>query len=233
MGEKIWCRDSIIWTNDVGSTDGTLSIDLLSKLRFGESFSEAETPDQSLADFPQVLPEPPSGANFRSDLRAAAEDVGLTPTNLVGARILRTIVNYGLIFSNLAPPVGVDYEAHVAQGWFEGLLVAPFGHKFKVFPPLTLGDPGGKYDSVAIDWLWWSRKYMRNNTMKTFGIASAATSNAVYDGIDTRNGRRFDVPGESLFINISPNGVTPSDPQTGSTINGGCMSWSVLVELPG
>lgn len=240
MAEKIWIRDAVVWKTDVGSSDGILTFDLLHKARTGKG---AGTGPDALS-FAQTLPGSPvrgpraSNLDIRSGMRSTVETGLLGGLAISGARILRTRLHYGLIVPGFGatPPVDPDWETPADRGWFNGLVVMPWSHPADV---MSEGEgapalPANSQYSVTVDWMWWSRVYMNSNGYKKVSVegVSVLDSALVYDEIDTRNGRRIESPGNSLYWVIQPSFPTASAPTTGTTINGGVANWSVLLQLP-
>lgn len=230
---KVWIRDSMTWTTDVGSEDGWISFDLLYRARTG--LGQGTGPDAAPAR--QVLPKGASPVSVHADLRVADPELIPTQLDLTNAKISRVRLEYGLIFApfGATPPVAPNYEAVAVRGWYEGLIIAPFAHAAAIQQTGILGDPAYEYFAQALDWLWWDRKYLHSTGFKTvFPGASFLESALVYSEVDTRNSRTISEFGNSLYWCLAPSGPPPSPalPTTGMTINGGTASWSVLLELP-
>lgn len=237
---KLWVRDSIVSKTDFGSNDGVFSIDLLWKARSGQTHGEDAPPALLSKLFPPGATRASGAIDLQSDMRAPV-DTGLpTPSiDILGASVLRTRLNYGLIFSPVFPtlPTTTDWESVANAGWFEGLIVAPFGHSAGLLSndAGVNGQPAGAYHAVALDWMWWARKYNYANSYKirgTGGVNGLLDSQIVYSEIDTRNGRRFTEMGTSLYWHITPSAATTSPPVQGMTVNGLVANWSILLDVP-
>lgn len=238
MSNRVWIRDSIVWTTDVGSSVGTLSIDLLLKARTGETHG-GDQPILRAEERQSLRPGvfvAKDATDVYPDMRAPIASGLPTTLNIQGARISRIRLQYGLIFApTIGTPIAPDYEHPIAQGWFEGLIVAPFNHAFTVIPfnPAVLGHPQSADHAVQLDWIWWSRKYIHSQSFRTIGTGvGIGDSAAVYSEIDTKNSRSLSEFGDSLYWQVAPSGPGPSAPIEGSTINGGVANWSVLLDLP-
>lgn len=237
MAARVWVRDAIISTLDIGSADGTWSIDLLLKARAGKAHGgESTSGPPALGALPAV--QDGAKSNIYPDMRASYATGIPQQLPLQGARVLRTIIEYGFTFAELGG-TAPGYTAPLAKGWWEGVIVAPWEHEVRVigYGDLTtsgtvLGHPGDASDSVQLDWLWWSRKYVNANALRR-GEVGGFTGEIRYDSIDTKSSRRLNEYGLSLYWQVSPSGVTPEDPAQGATINSIAASWSVLLELPG
>lgn len=245
MANRVWIRDTCHWRTDLGSEDGVLSIDLLWKARTGIGIGTGPDTPLKLTDVRPDLQDKvqtfcgtePVHIDIHSGMRSA-DTYGLpTQLNIQGARVSRVRLNYGLIFSQMDPPIPPDYEAVADAGWFEGLIVAPFAHDAVVVPEgsAVLGFPASEVHAVNLDWLWWSRKYRLTHSYKSYSLGSIpfTDSSLTYSEIDTRNGRRLNEYGDSLYWQIQASPATTSAPLEGQTINGGVANWSVLLELPG
>lgn len=247
---KVWIRDACGWTSDFGSSNGWLSIDLLWFARMGQSIGTAHDAAplgapyhrlpgvQSALDSICPTEAQPVQFDLHPDLRVPTSPVVPGLVDLVGSRVLRIRLEYCFLISPPWPTLPTaDFEALAHQGWFEGLIIAPYTHSAVVIPAgsAAMGDPSDLQHANQMDWLWWDRKYTRSQNMKTASVGAPFVSTTlVFSDIDTRNGRRIEQLGNSLYWHIKPSGnpPPPATPQQGTTFNGGVASWSVLLDVP-
>lgn len=238
MANRVWIRDAMVWTTDCGSNDGFYTFDLLWKARTGAgqgTGTDTEPPAVQVVPAGISIGPRTKDVDVRSDMRAATETANIATTlNIQGAQVERIRLKYGFVVSKLAPSAAPNFETPLAQGWYDGLIVAPWQHQAVVAGGSLLGNPQETYQSTALDWIWWQRQYLQESSVKNISTAGLpfTSETLVYNEIDTRNSRTLSEYGSSLYWNVAPSRATQSVPTTGTTINGGCAAWSVLLRLP-